>query len=121
PTRQIAAFGRAHWRPDPPSRRGHLAEPRRAHPRFGLQPAHFRRYADVVLNGPSSAQAVVGRPGPLRSLPPQPWVTLSLLVAVLLLALSGTPPGATLLHLFALTALLFVSLRWPIAPLAALA
>jgi hypothetical protein len=48
-------------------------------------------------------------------------VTLSLLVAVLLLALPGTPPGATLLHLFALTALLFVSLRWPIAPLAVVA
>lgn len=42
-------------------------------------------------------------------------------MAVLLLALAGTPPGATLLHLFVITALLFVSLRWPIAPLAVIA
>jgi hypothetical protein len=48
-------------------------------------------------------------------------VTLSLLVGVLLLAFAGTPPPAQLLHLFALTALLFASLRWRVAPLAVVA
>jgi hypothetical protein len=53
--------------------------------------------------------------------PPQPWVTLSLFVAVLLLAFAGTPPPAVSLHLIVLTGLLFASLRWRIAPLAIVA
>jgi hypothetical protein len=45
-------------------------------------------------------------------------VTLSLFVAVLLLAFAGTPPPTVLVYLIVLTGLLFASLRWRIAPLA---
>lgn len=53
--------------------------------------------------------------------PPQPWVTLSLFVAWLLVALPGLPPPSAVMHLFILGGLLFASLRWPVAPLAAAA
>ena len=48
-------------------------------------------------------------------------MTLSLLIAVLVLAFAGTPPQAVLLHLIVLTALLFASVRWRVAPLAIVA
>jgi len=41
--------------------------------------------------------------------------------AVLLLAFAGTPPGAVTLHLIVLTALLFASMRWRVAPIAIIA
>ena len=44
-----------------------------------------------------------------------------MLVAALLLAFAGTPPGAQLLHLIVLGGLTFASLRWRVAPLAILA
>ncbi|CAN5744340.1 hypothetical protein BH23CHL7_BH23CHL7_04130 [soil metagenome] len=59
----------------------------------------------------------------LRSLRAQPrngWVTLSLLVAFALIAVTGTPPRAVPLHLFIIGGLAAASFRWPVGRLAAL-
>jgi hypothetical protein len=52
---------------------------------------------------------------------PQPWVTLSLLVAFALVAAAGSPPRAVPLQLFVLGALLLLSFRWPVGHAALIA
>jgi hypothetical protein len=55
------------------------------------------------------------------SAPPQPWVTLALFVAFVLLAVPGGPPRAIHLHQFLVGGLLFASFGWPVGRLAILA
>ncbi|HWH36799.1 MAG TPA: hypothetical protein VNT28_03385 [Candidatus Limnocylindrales bacterium] len=52
--------------------------------------------------------------------PRNSWVTLSLLVAFVLIAVTGTPPRAVPLHLFIIGGLAAASFRWPVGRLAVL-
>jgi hypothetical protein len=61
-----------------------------------------------------------GLPSP-DARPPQPWVTLSLVVAFALIAATGAPPRAVPLQLFIIGGLAVASFRWPVGRLAVLA